>query len=56
MTEEIGVGRWVRKGYCLSPNLFSIYLEETLKVFFYEKSGVYLVERKIKCIRFAADI
>lgn len=26
-TEEIGLGRGIRHGYCMSPVLFNIYLE-----------------------------
>lgn len=55
LTEEIGMGRGVRQGCCISPTLFNIYLEEIIEDAFDGTRGVTIGGRKIECIRFADD-
>ena len=56
ISEEIGLGRGVRQGCCLSPTLFNMYLEEIIGECFNGEKGVNMGGRRVECIRFADDM
>ena len=46
----------ILQGCPLSPTLFNIYLKDLMKNCFLITGGVNVVERRIKCLRFADDM
>ena len=50
------IGKGVRQGCPLSPTLFNIYLEDSMKNCFPKTGGVNIGGRRIKCIGFADDM
>ena len=56
VTGKSELGKGVRQGCCLSPTLFNIYLEEIVKQGLLNEDGVFVGDRRVKCIRFADDM
>ena len=56
ISEGREIGRGVLQGCSLSPTLYNIYLEDSMKNYFLNMGGVNIGGRRIKYIRFADDM
>uniref|UniRef100_A0A8D8S3W4 Craniofacial development protein 2 n=1 Tax=Cacopsylla melanoneura TaxID=428564 RepID=A0A8D8S3W4_9HEMI len=54
-TEEIGIGRGVRQGCCMSPTLFNLYAERIMNEALEETQGLKVGGESIKTIKYADD-
>ena len=54
-TEEMGIGRGVRQGCCLSPMLFNVYAERLTEKALENERGVVIGGERMKTIKYADD-